>query len=228
MLQASTPGSVPSFFEQFYPLKIADNAKQRAPSIPQKAVAPREVATVSVGSVADQLCAMLAEMLGFAVATDLPLMQAGLDSLGKSPRRGLHLSAWKMMSADRLLPRVQWVKHSLLRAGTVELRNSIGQKFQVDVPATLVFDYPTVTDIARYLAGRLAPGEALAAGGANKQQAPSRLHASEVLAQLQSIVADMLGSAVASDLPLMQAGLDSLGEWHLPESGIADCTNDYW
>lgn len=41
--------------------------------------------------------------------------------------------------------------------GAVELRNALGSEFGTDLPATVTFDYPSVSDLASYLAGeRLA------------------------------------------------------------------------
>lgn len=38
----------------------------------------------------------------------------------------------------------------------MELRNAIAQRFQLDLPATVIFDYPTTTAIANFLAGHTA------------------------------------------------------------------------
>ena len=56
------------------------------------------------------------------VATDAPLMDAGLDSLG-----------------------------------AVELRSSLEAKLQLELPPTLVFDYPSIRDIATYVETLLPP-----------------------------------------------------------------------
>ena len=42
--------------------------------------------------------------------------------------------------------------------GAVELRNALGSRFG-DLPATLVFDYPTVDALSSYLADRIAQAE---------------------------------------------------------------------
>ena len=39
----------------------------------------------------------------------------------------------------------------------MELRNSIAQHFEADLPATIMFDHPTVAALAAYLAASLAP-----------------------------------------------------------------------
>ena len=64
---------------------------------------------------------LVQRMLGAAVEPDVPLMEAGLDSLG-----------------------------------AVELRASLGAKFGIELPATVVFDYPSVAALAGYLAPSVA------------------------------------------------------------------------
>ena len=42
-------------------------------------------------------------------------------------------------------------------AGAVELRNEIGRVLGVDLPGTLIFDYPTISAMSAMLAAKLAP-----------------------------------------------------------------------
>lgn len=57
--------------------------------------------------------------------------------------------------------------------GTVELRSALAARFQLDLPATLTFDYPTVAALSAYLAralasaGRSAFGEGDTAAGSD-------------------------------------------------------------
>lgn len=44
--------------------------------------------------------------------------------------------------------------------GAVELRNEIGRLLRVDLPGTLIFDYPTISAMSAMLAAKLAPEEA--------------------------------------------------------------------
>lgn len=50
--------------------------------------------------------------------------------------------------------------------GAVELRNSVSTKFGVELPATVAFDYPTIQDVARFLAAQVAPAPGEFAAGA--------------------------------------------------------------
>ncbi len=41
--------------------------------------------------------------------------------------------------------------------GAVELRNAVSEKFGIELPATVTFDYPTAADLARFVMQRSAP-----------------------------------------------------------------------
>ena len=45
-------------------------------------------------------------------------------------------------------------------AGAVELRNEIGRVLRVDLPGTLIFDYPTISAMSAMLAAKLGPKDA--------------------------------------------------------------------
>ena len=50
--------------------------------------------------------------------------------------------------------------------GAVELRNTIGAHFALEVPATLTFDYPSISAMAAFLAPRTASSGGVRAGTA--------------------------------------------------------------
>ena len=111
--------------------------------------------------------------------------------------------------------------------GAVELRNTLQSRLDAELPATLTFDYPTISALAGYLAANHAAsmgvdggtGRSAAAAAAAPQAGAARIE--ELLAELQGIVAGMLGAEVAPDQPLMEAGLVSLGVRQL---WLPDCS----
>jgi hypothetical protein len=45
-----------------------------------------------------------------------------------------------------------------VRAGAVELRNTLEKHFNLSLPATFAFDYPTISDMSEFLAKHFTPG----------------------------------------------------------------------
>ena len=130
-----------------------------------------------------------------------------------------------MSTVSRLLP----TQAGLDSLGSVELRNSVGAAFGLELPATVAFDYPTVAALARFVAGQL-PAAALdeaAVEGALDSPLPSaaagrrpgkRLHrrppalsgnagsasTAAVVDAVAAAAAEVLGEAPARDQPLME------------------------
>jgi Phosphopantetheine attachment site len=98
--------------------------------------------------------------------------------------------------------------------GAVELRNAVSAKFGTELPATATFDHPTVAALATFVATRLAPpGQAAAVAPAAAPASVQRqADVAGVQRKLQAAVDELLGFAVPQDQPLMEAGLDSIGE----------------
>ena len=137
-----------------------------------------------------------------------------------------HLTAEVQGVACGILGSEVGASEPLMAAGldsltSVEFQNSLEAKLGVELPTTLVFDYPTVAAIAHYLAANrksfpvsAAPvGGAAAAGGPGAGAASAEAaaaHAAAVRAEVADVVRSMLGARVADDAPLMSEGLDSL------------------
>lgn len=127
-----------------------------------------------------------------------------------------------------------------LISGAVELRNAVATRFSLDLPATATFDYPTPAALAAYVHSQMPEavatdssdvqeaepgfgwGMARPAGrrgqrahqrSAAAQKAPQRAALPAILEQLEAVAAGVLGAAPPPEQPLMEAGLDSLGEW---------------
>ena len=89
----------------------------------------------------------------------------------------------------------------------MELKNAASSRFGVELPATVTFDYPSIDALAGYIAQ-----QQLAAGGAAQPSLGGEATRHAVLATLLETAASLLGAQVAADQPLMEAGLDSIGE----------------
>jgi len=125
--------------------------------------------------------------------------------------------------------------------GSVELRNTLSQQFEVELPATLTFDHPSIAAMAKHISSLVSPAAAAAAISAPDEQQEEQEDSSQsdtasvassttssleavtsaslstpqaaslVLGQVADAVASVLGSSVSSDASLMEVGLDSLG-----------------
>ena len=129
--------------------------------------------------------------------------------------------------------------------GAVELRNSLTSRFNMELPATIMFDYPTTGAIASFMLENmpadLAVGMAAMSEDSEAEQEPHlklstsrrrdaprrrQRHSPDlrqqpvemrdaVLGQVSQVVASVLGRDVDQAQPLMEAGLDSLGVMEL-------------
>ncbi|KAL4548258.1 hypothetical protein Ndes2526B_g00840 [Nannochloris sp. 'desiccata'] len=113
---------------------------------------------------------------GTCIDANMPLIQAGVDSLG-----------------------------------AVKLKNKIQSTFGVQLPSTLVFDYPTATDIAKFIFGKLENTRP-AAAGENKSTSMRSLE--DIVTDIIPMITQCTGideSAIEAEAPLLAMGLNSLG-----------------
>lgn len=164
------------------------------------------VPVVTEAQAAAKISLLVSGLLGAEVGGEAPLMEAGLDSLS-----------------------------------AVELRNSLEATFRMDLPATLMFDYPSIAALASFIATRAAESAAAEAVGSqaagmsgpgssaggdwshggvqhlDERSAPAAAAVSRgsAAAWLGVALREMLGTEVALEAPLMEAGLDSLSSVEL-------------
>ena len=70
--------------------------------------------------------------------------------------------------------------------GAVELRNALGARFGIEMPATLTFDHPSITALAAYVSASLPK-----AAGPRPHVAAMLAHAASTI--VDALVAEMLG-----------------------------------
>ncbi|CAL5223543.1 g6075 [Coccomyxa viridis] len=95
--------------------------------------------------------------------------------------------------------------------GAVELRNAIGSKFDIDLPATAVFDYPTASALADHIKARMVPSQKALREDPMCHPVGVTRTGQSVAAKLMAILLEVVGATVSETEPLMEAGLDSLG-----------------
>jgi hypothetical protein len=105
----------------------------------------------------------------------------------------------------------------------VEFRNAVSKLVGVELPVTAAFDYPSITAVSGFLEAQLVQEIAVSEGETTphqhrrrsvKPQRSSRSHEDyslQVQSKVMEAVCVVLGSTVGEDVPLMEAGLDSLG-----------------
>ena len=95
--------------------------------------------------------------------------------------------------------------------GAVELQKAVAARFSTSVPATLVFDFPTLRALAPFVAAhaqlpQLAAGTGTAARRALQPMGAAE-HAAEVLRQTLDAVRDVLGDRIQPDIPMMEVNV---------------------
>ena len=80
--------------------------------------------------------------------------------------------------------------------GATELRDSLSTSTGLDLPATLIFDHPSVALLAKHLAASVAQAELPAAP---EELLPEGLSHEEATAQISGIILGLLGSSPPTD-----------------------------
>lgn len=111
----------------------------------------------------------------------LPLLQTTGHPKGYHLHPVLHirpaLTMWQPLACAGLLGSNISTATPLMEAGldsigAVEMRNAVNEKYGVELPATIMFDYPTIGDLAHYMVLRTASSTMHAsAGGLDQMRA---------------------------------------------------------
>lgn len=142
------------------------------------AAPPPEAAPVSASKdvILGEMASVVASVLGAEVAANQPLMEAGLDSLGAVQVGGA------CMLPVRAVPAASRSCHNCSSSTSAlespfpflhaQLRNTVAERFGVDLPPTAALDFPTIAALASHIAAQTgsaseqAPGVAGVAAGA--------------------------------------------------------------
>lgn len=93
---------------------------------------------------------------------------------------------------------------------SVEFKNALESKLAVSLPATLIYDYPTLSSISKYVAS-VVPESSRAPQEDGVATPSVAIDQNQLAAMIAQTALDIVGSPVGIDQPLMASGLDSLG-----------------
>ena len=93
-----------------------------------------------------------------------------------------------------IAPDEPFMEAGLDSLGAVELRNSLATRYSLDLPASLVFDYPSIAALSSYLAAAVQPQAQLTAAGTSGQNLVSQ-HVPQSAAEVVGIACRYPGSS---------------------------------
>lgn len=154
-----------------------------------------------------------------------PVVDAPMAVVGAAPAAVASVEEEVMEAVEGILGREVGRVEPLVAAGldslgAVELTSSMEERFGVRLPATLLFDYPTVEDLSAHMQAvlpRPQPG-AGAIPPAGQAAAVSRPVREDLQRRIAGVVQELLGVEVDVSEPLAAAGVDSLGAVELRSS----------
>lgn len=99
------------------------------------------------------------------------------------------------------------VQAGLDSLGAVDLRNAVMTKFNMAVPATLAFDYPTIEALAAFIASARRDVLHNAASMQARAVHPAHMPDSAVATQLNAVISSVMGREIEPHQPLMEVSL---------------------
>ena len=108
--------------------------------------------------------------------------------------------------------------HAMLDTGAVEVRNELSKALGLDLPATILFDYPTMDALTAHLGHLVGLATDSARDGLHSSPPARQIPAPQVTGadfaaveqQVLAVVHSIAGADVRLDTPLAAAGVDSL------------------
>lgn len=118
-----------------------------------------------------------------------------------------------------------------LCAGAVEVRNELSRSLGLDLPATVLFDYPTIDALSSHLASLVdvqssSSLPAPAPVGKHGAAPQAVVSSGSIEQQVMSAVHRVAGRDAAPDTPLAAAGVDSLAAVEL-RNELCRCVSSF-
>lgn len=115
--------------------------------------------------------------------------------------------------ASRILDKSISATEPLMSAGldslsSIEFRNSLESKLGLQLPSTLVFDYPNLESIALFVASQQKP--AAPVRPTRDEAVSETTDSSQLQTEVAAVAKSILGHDIQASTPLMAAGMDSL------------------
>ena len=94
--------------------------------------------------------------------------------------------------------------------GVSEVQRAMSEEFSTEVPATLLFDYPSIAGITSVIALEQQDTTHQEASRPLCDMAACAVDQTKLLSLIAAGVCEIIGTLIPNDMPLMEAGLDSL------------------
>lgn len=122
-------------------------------------------------------------------------------------------------AGENVPPDAPLMEAGLDSIGAVELRNLISEGFGLSLPATVVFEHPTIKALSEFIMSSQPEVEGPSTGAAfPSKEIRTRVHQDKVEILLLSIIQGVSGVHVDVNTPLVEAGIDSIAAVELRQA----------